>query len=76
MYGNRFVIILVSVASGSLISLWILKKKMGTLSGNDYLSLGINFFFAAALVVGLSIFLQKMNSKYDQDGQEGPDGKS
>lgn len=64
---RRFIIILVSVSTGSLISLWILKQRMGTLSANDYFSLGINFFFAAALVVGLSIFLQKMNDKYDQE---------
>jgi hypothetical protein len=64
---RRFIIILVSVTLGSLISLWIVKQRLGTLSQNDYFSLAINFFFAAALVVGLSIFLQRMNDKYDKE---------
>jgi hypothetical protein len=67
---RRFIIILVSVSAGSLISLWIIKQRLGTLSTNDYFSLAVNFFFAAALVVGLSIFLQRMNDKYDKEENE------
>lgn len=67
---RRFLIILISVSVGSIISLWIVKQRLGTLSPNDYFSLAINFFFAAALVVGLSIFLQRMNDKYDQDDKK------
>jgi len=40
---------------------------MGTLSPNDYMQIGLNFLFAAALVVGVSIFLQKMNNKDKKD---------
>lgn len=64
---RRLILILVSVSVGSLISFWIVKKRMGTLRPDDYFSLGVNFFFAAALVVGLAIFLQKMNDKEDAE---------
>jgi len=60
---RRILLIFFSVATGSLISLWIMKKRMGTLSPNDYFQLGMNFLFAAALVVGVAIFLAKMNEK-------------
>lgn len=64
---RRIILIFLSVATGSLISLWIMKKRMGTLSTNDYMQLGLNFLFATALVVGVSIFLAKMNKKDQQD---------
>jgi hypothetical protein len=64
---RRFILILVSVGTGSLISLFILKQKLGTLNDADYLSLLFNFFFAAVMVVGLAILLQRMNDKYDND---------
>jgi hypothetical protein len=44
-----------------------MKKKMGTLSTNDYFQLGMNFLFAAALVVGVSIFLQRMTAKDERE---------
>jgi hypothetical protein len=64
---RRFTIILISVGTGSLISLYILKQKLGTLNQADYISLLFNFFFAAAMVVGLAILLQRMNDKYDNE---------
>ncbi len=64
---RRIILIFLSVTTGSLISLWIMKKRMGTLSPNDYMQIGLNFLFAAALVVGVSIFLQKMNNKDRKD---------
>ncbi|MFM9028672.1 MAG: hypothetical protein ACKOQ6_11875 [Bacteroidota bacterium] len=63
-------LILGSVSIGSLISFWIIKKRLGTLNQNDYLSLLFNFIFAAAVVVGLAMFLQKMNKQDDADNQE------
>jgi Na+-driven multidrug efflux pump len=64
---RRFILILVSVGTGSLISLFILKQKLGTLNQADYISLLFNFFFAAVMVVGLAILLQRMNDKYDNE---------
>lgn len=67
---RRMLLILGSVSIGSLISFWIIKKRLGTLNQNDYLSLLFNFIFAAAVVVGLAMFLQKMNKQDDADNQE------
>ncbi len=67
---RRFIIIFLSVGVGSLISLWILKKRMGTLSQHDYVQLGINFFFAAAVVVGISILLTRVNKKYEDEEKQ------
>ncbi len=60
---RRILIIFFSVLTGSLISLWIMKKRLGTLKPADYMQLGFNFLFAAAVVVGIAILLQKMNDK-------------
>ncbi len=67
---RRILLIFFSVATGSLISLWIMKKRMGTLSTSDYIQLGFNFLFAAAIVVGVAIFLQHMNNQENKK-QEG-----
>ena len=67
---RRFVIIFVSVGVGSLISLYLIQKRMGTLSKQEYINLGFNFFFSAAMVIGISILLQKMNNKYDKEQRE------
>jgi hypothetical protein len=58
---RRLIIILASVGAGSLISFFILKKKMGSLTPNDYLQLGINFLFAVAIVVGIGFLFSKMD---------------
>ncbi|MBP6334120.1 MAG: hypothetical protein KA444_01515 [Bacteroidia bacterium] len=60
---RRLLLIFGSVAIGSLMSLWIMKKRMGGLRQSDYMQVGFNFLFAAAVVVGVSIFLQRMNDK-------------
>ncbi len=67
---RRYIIIFLSVGVGSMISLWILKKRMGTLSQHDYVQLGINFFFAAAVVIGISILLSRVNKKYDDEEKQ------
>lgn len=56
---RRMIIIITSVTAGSLISLVILKKRMGTLNQSDYLQLGINFLFAIAVVVGIAFLFSK-----------------
>ena len=50
-------------------SLWILKKRLGTLKTADYISLSFNFFFAVAVVVALAVLLNKMNDQEDQKNQ-------
>jgi hypothetical protein len=60
---RRLAIILVSVTAGSLISLWIVKKRVGTLSQGNYYQLILNFIFASAIVIGIGIFFQQMNKK-------------
>ncbi|HQW22262.1 MAG TPA: hypothetical protein PLI47_03110 [Bacteroidia bacterium] len=67
---RRFFIIFASVGVGSLISLYLIQKRMGTLSKQEYINLGFNFFFSAAMVVGISILLQRMNNKYDREQKE------
>ncbi len=66
---RRIIIIFLSVGVGSLVSLWILQKKMGTLSRENYIQLGINFFFAAVIVIGIAILLQKNNDKFKKDSK-------
>ncbi|MFN8165676.1 MAG: hypothetical protein U0X76_05765 [Bacteroidia bacterium] len=63
---RRFIIAFLSVAAGSLISLYIVKKRMGTLSRDAYMQLGMNFFFAVAIVVGIGILLSKVNKNDDE----------
>ena len=67
---RRFIIIFFSVAVGSLISFYLIQKRMGTLSKQDYINLGFNFFFSAAMVIGISILLQRMNNKYDKEQEK------
>ena len=64
---RRYIIIFASVGVGSLISIYLIQKRMGTLSKQDYINLGFNFFFSAAIVIGVSILLQRMNNKYDKE---------
>ena len=64
---RRYIIIFASVGVGSLISIYLIQKRMGTLSKQDYINLGFNFFFSAAMVIGVSILLQRMNNKYDKE---------
>ncbi len=60
---RRLIIILISVTAGSLISLYIVKKRLGGLKPDDYVQLGINFLFAIAIVVGIALLFQKMDKK-------------
>ena len=53
---RRYFLIIISVVVGSLISFWLVKKRVGTLSPENYMQLALNFIFALAVVVGLAIF--------------------
>jgi MFS-type transporter involved in bile tolerance (Atg22 family) len=66
---RRILLIFISVASGSLISVWIIKKRMGTLTPDVYIQLGFNFIFAVAIVVGVALLLQFMNKKDKEAGK-------
>jgi hypothetical protein len=63
---RRFMIILLSVSLGSILSLWIIKKRMGTLSSDAYWQLIFNFIFAIAIVVGIAILFRRMNKDNDK----------
>jgi uncharacterized membrane protein len=58
---RRFFIIFISLLVGSLLSIWIVKKRMGSLSPQSYMQLIFNFIFAAAIVIGISLLFKKMN---------------
>ena len=64
---RRLIIIFMSVGLGSLISLYIMKKKMGTLKPDDYMQLGFNFLFAVAIVIGIGLLMSRQNQKIDKD---------
>ena len=56
---RRFLIIVISVAVGSILSFWIVRQRMGALSPQSYMQLGFNFIFAIAIVVGIAVLLKK-----------------
>ena len=60
---RRLLIILISVSLGSILSIWIIKKRMGTLSQDSYRQLIFNFIFAIAIVVGIGLLFKNMNKK-------------
>jgi len=67
---RRIFIVIISVTIGSLLAGWIMQKRMGHLSRENYMSLMFNFIFAAAVVVGLMIFLGRMNRHDQSDDQQ------
>lgn len=60
---RRFTIIFISLTIGSILSIWIVKQRMGTLSPQSYMQLIFNFIFAAAIVVGIALLFKKMNKE-------------
>jgi len=60
---RRILIVLISVTVGSTISLYFIRQRMGTLKPQDYVQLGFNFVFAAAIVIGIALLLNYMNNK-------------
>ena len=65
---RRFFIILISISLGSVLSIWIVKKRMGTLSPESYRQLIFNFIFAIAIVVGISLLFRNMNKNDKNQG--------
>jgi len=66
---RRFLIIFFSVGTGTLLALWILKKRMGSLKKDDYVQLGFNFLFAVAIVIGISLLFQHLSNKERRDNE-------
>lgn len=64
---RRLTIIFISVTLGSLISLYIMKKRMGSLKPEDYIQLGFNFLFAVAIVIGIGLLFQRMDRNQKND---------
>jgi uncharacterized membrane protein len=60
---RRFFIIFISLTIGSILSIWIVKKRMGTLTTQSYTQLIINFVFAAFIVIGIALLFKKMNKE-------------
>lgn len=58
---RRFSIIFISLTLGSILSIWIVKQRIGTLSPQSYMQLIFNFIFAAAIVIGIALLFKKMN---------------
>ncbi len=58
---RRFWIIFISLTLGSILAIGIVKKRMGTLTSQNYMQLIFNFIFAAAIVIGISLLFRKMN---------------
>ena len=58
---RRFTIIFISLTLGSILSIWIVKKRIGNLSPQSYMQLIFNFIFAAAIVIGIAMLFKKMN---------------
>lgn len=58
---RRFTIIFISLTLGSILSILIVKKRIGNLSPQSYMQLIFNFIFAAAIVVGIALLFKKMN---------------
>ncbi len=65
---RRFFIILISISLGSILSIWIVKKRMGALSPDSYRQLIFNFIFAIAIVVGISLLFRNMNKNDKNQG--------
>ena len=59
---RRFIIIFISLTLGSILSIWIVKMRVGNLSPQSYMQLIFNFVFAAAIVVGIAVLFKKMNN--------------
>lgn len=64
---RRILIIFFSVTLGSIISFFIVKKRMGNLSPDAYNQLIFNFIFAVAIVIGIGLLFRKMNKDEKKD---------
>jgi len=58
---RRVIIITVSVIIGSIFATLLILSRKGTLSPNDWATLGINFLFALVIVFAIGILLRKIS---------------
>ena len=54
-------IIIVSVLIGSVFAGLLVMSRKGTLSANDWGTIGINFLFALAIVFAIGVLLRKIS---------------
>jgi hypothetical protein len=66
---RRLVIVLSSVALGSVLAALFMKQRFGTLRQDNINQLIFNFMFAAAIVIGIGVLLSRMK-KDDANGKE------
>jgi len=64
---RRFIIALSSVALGSVLAAMFMKQRFGTLKQENINQLIFNFIFAAGIVIGIGVLLNRMNKKNDQN---------
>ena len=60
---RRIVIIFLSVTMGSILAMWLVKSRMGTLGADAWKQIAINFLFALVIVVVIGILLRKKGDK-------------
>lgn len=58
---RRMTIIIVSVLIGSAFAGLLIMSRKGTLSANDWGTIGINFLFALAIVFAIGMLLRKIS---------------
>jgi len=58
---RRIIIIVISVIIGSIFATLLLMSRRGTLTTNDWVTMGINFLFALVIVFAIGILLRKMS---------------
>ena len=58
---RRFIIVISSVALGSILAAMFMKQRFGTLKQENINQLIFNFLFAAAIVIGIGFLLSKNN---------------
>ncbi len=58
---RRIIIIIISVIIGSVFATLLLMSRRGTLTTNDWVTIGINFLFALAIVFAIGILLRKIS---------------
>ena len=58
---RRVTIIIVSVLIGTVFAGLLVMSRKGTLSPNDWGTIGINFLFALAIVFAIGILLRKIS---------------
>ena len=60
---RRIIIILLSVTTGSILAMLLVKSRMGTLGPQAWQQIAINFVFALVIVVVIGILLRKKGGR-------------